>query len=109
MIKQVLAEGRCPPWVTGDEVYGRDAKLRAFLEDQHTGYVLKIPCSFRVTLPTGQKIRADHAARLVPAARLADRLGRARVQGRAGLPLGVAGHRLRPPPPAHPPPPRRPR
>ncbi len=26
------------------------------------------PCSFRVTLPTGQKRRADHAVRLVPAA-----------------------------------------
>jgi SRSO17 transposase len=68
IIKDLLAEGRCPPWVTGDEVYGRDAKLRSFLEDQHTGYVLKIPRSFRITLPTGQKIRADHAARLVPAA-----------------------------------------
>jgi SRSO17 transposase len=67
MIKQVLAEGRCPPWVTGDEVYGRDAKLRTFLEERRTGYVLKIPCSFRITLSTGQKIRADHAARLVPA------------------------------------------
>jgi SRSO17 transposase len=67
MIKEVIAEGRCPPWVTGDEVYGRDAKLRTLLEDQSTGYVLKIPCSFRVTLPTGQKTRADHAARLVPA------------------------------------------
>jgi SRSO17 transposase len=68
IITGLLAEGRCPPWVTGDEVYGRDAKLRAFLEDQHTGYVLKIPCSFRITLPTGQKMRADHTARLVPAA-----------------------------------------
>jgi SRSO17 transposase len=67
IVKQLAAEGRCPPWVTGDEVYGRDAKLRAFLEQRRTGYVLKIPCSFRVTLPTGQKIRADHAARLVPA------------------------------------------
>jgi SRSO17 transposase len=67
IVKQLLAEGRCPPWVTGDEVYGRDARLRAFLEDQRTGYVLKIPCSFRVTLPTGQKIRADHATRLAPA------------------------------------------
>jgi hypothetical protein len=27
IVKQLLAEGRCPPWVTGDEVYGRDAKL----------------------------------------------------------------------------------
>ena len=68
IVKQLLAEERCPPRVTGDEVYGRDAKLRRFLEERRTGYVLKIPCSFRVTLPTGQKMRADHAARLVPAA-----------------------------------------
>jgi len=67
IVTQLLAEGRCPPWVTGDEVYGRDAKLRSVLEDRHTGYVLKIPCSFRVTLPAGQKVPADHAARLVPA------------------------------------------
>jgi SRSO17 transposase len=67
IVKQLLAEGRCPPWVTGDEVYGRDAGLRTFLEGQHTGYVLKVPCSFRITLPSGQKIRADHAARLAPA------------------------------------------
>jgi len=67
IVKELATEGRCPPWVTGDEVYGRDAKLRQVLEDQRTGYVLKIPCSFRITLPTGQKARADHAARLVPA------------------------------------------
>ena len=67
IVKDLLAEGRCPPWVTGDEVYGRDAGLRSFLEDHGTGYVLKIPCSFRITLPSGQRMRADHAARLVPA------------------------------------------
>src|SRR5262249_42773000 len=67
IVQELITEGRCPPWVTGDEVYGRDARLRAFLEAQGTGYVLKIPCSFRVTLPSGQKVRADHAARLVPA------------------------------------------
>jgi SRSO17 transposase len=67
IVQELVAEGRCPPWVTGDEVYGRDARLRQVLEDQATGYVLKIPCSFRITLPTGQKVRADHAARLVPA------------------------------------------
>src|SRR5215471_16009038 len=67
IVRELITEGRCPPWVTGDEVYGRDAKLRTFLEDQGTGYVLKIPWSFRVTLPAGQKVRADHAARLVPA------------------------------------------
>lgn len=67
IIKDLLAEKRCPPWVTGDEVYGRDARLRQALEDSRIGYAVKIPCSFRVTLPAGQKIRADHAARLVPA------------------------------------------
>jgi SRSO17 transposase len=67
IVKELITEGRCPPWVTGDEVYGRDATLRSSLEDRHLGYVLKIPCSFRVTLPAGQKVRADHAARLVPA------------------------------------------
>jgi SRSO17 transposase len=66
IIGELLAEGRCPPWVTGDEVYGRDAKLRTFLEERRTGYVLKIPCSFRVTLSSGQRMRADHAARLAP-------------------------------------------
>jgi SRSO17 transposase len=67
IVKELVAEGRCPPWVTGDEVYGRDARLRQALEDQGTGYVLKVPCSFRITVPTGQKVRADHAARMVPA------------------------------------------
>ena len=66
IVAELVAEGRCPPWVTGDEVYGRDAKLRQALEDQGTGYALKVPCSFRVTVPTGQKVRADHATRLVP-------------------------------------------
>jgi SRSO17 transposase len=67
ILDEITAEGRCPPWVTGDEVYGRDARLRAAIEARRAGYVLKIPCSFRVTLPAGQKMRADHAARLVPA------------------------------------------
>src|SRR5262249_61349063 len=37
IVTQLLAEGRCPPWVTGDEVYGRDAKLRSAREDRHLG------------------------------------------------------------------------
>jgi len=68
MVGEIIAEGSCPPWVTGDEVYGRDAKLRVFLEARSIGYVLGVPCPFRITVPTGQKARADHAARLVPAA-----------------------------------------
>ena len=83
IVKKLLAEGRCPPWVTGDEVYGRDAGLQSALKDQRTGYVLKIPCSFRVTLPAGKKMRADHAARLVPANGPRTR-ERAATDGRAG-------------------------
>src|SRR5215467_7897969 len=67
IVKNLVAEKRCPPWVTGDEVYGRDAKLRSVLEDRHLGYALKVPCSIRVTLPTGHKMRADHTAQLIPA------------------------------------------
>ena len=37
MLGEIIAEGSCPPWVTGDEVYGRDAKLRSFLEARRTG------------------------------------------------------------------------
>ena len=36
IVEELVAGGCCPPWVTGDEVYGRDARLRAFLEDQGT-------------------------------------------------------------------------
>jgi hypothetical protein len=67
MLEEMIAEGPCPPWVTGDEVYGRDAKLRAFLEARRVGYVPGVPCSFRITLPTGQKLRGDHTARMIPA------------------------------------------
>src|SRR5262249_50580207 len=83
IITQLLAEGRCPPWVTGDDVHGRDAGLRPVLEGRHTGHVLTIPCSFRVTLPDGQKMRTDHAARLVPArARQTASAGRGSKGGR---------------------------
>jgi SRSO17 transposase len=65
MVEEVIAEGFCPPWLTGDEEYGRDAKLRGFAEAAGLGCVLKIPCSFRITVPAGQKMRADHAAVLL--------------------------------------------
>ncbi len=59
--------GVLPPWVSADEVYGRDPDLRAFCEDRGVGYVLGIPCSFTVTLTSRRKVRADQALKLVPA------------------------------------------
>jgi SRSO17 transposase len=67
MLTALEGQGISAPWAAADEVYGRDTRLRAFLEGRGTGYVLDIPCSFRITVPSGRKIRADAAARLVPA------------------------------------------
>jgi hypothetical protein len=49
--RRVHAEHRLPPWVTGDQVYGRDPQLRAWLEspEVNTGYVLGISTSTRIT------------------------------------------------------------
>ena len=59
--------GALPPWVTADEVYGRDTPLRAFCQDRGVGYVLGVPCSFTVTLTSRRRVRADKALKLVPA------------------------------------------
>jgi SRSO17 transposase len=69
LLTDLETAGRLPPWITADEVYGRDPALRAFCEhpDRDLGYVLEVPCSFRVNLPHRGKVRADRAVRLVPA------------------------------------------
>jgi SRSO17 transposase len=52
-------------FVCGDEVYGSCTDLREFLEGQGQAYVLRVACSFMVTL-AGTKIScADAVARLV--------------------------------------------
>ena len=59
--------GVLPPWVTGDEVYGQNPALRAFCENHGVGYVLGVPCSFRVQLNYRLKTRVDKALGFVPA------------------------------------------
>lgn len=39
MLTDLDAAGLLPPWATGDEVYGRDPKLRGFCEEHDVGYV----------------------------------------------------------------------
>ncbi len=68
MLTELHAAGVLPPWATGDEVYGRDARLRAWCEHHGVGYVFGIPCSFRISLRSGTRLRADTAGKLVPAA-----------------------------------------
>jgi SRSO17 transposase len=61
ILADLHAEGRLPAWVTGDEVYGRDPGLRAWLESEqvNTGYVLGISKSTRIAFATGTTVRAD--------------------------------------------------
>lgn len=59
--------GALPPWVAGDEVYGRDTTLRTSCEAWGVGYVLGAPRSFTTQLTGGRKVRVDHALKMAPA------------------------------------------
>ena len=54
-------------WVAADEVYGRSARLRAECEQAGKGYVLAVPVSFTVTLPSGRRATMAWLARIIPA------------------------------------------
>jgi SRSO17 transposase len=69
-------------WVTGDEVYGADPRLRAELEVRGVGYVLAVACGHRVAFG-GTSHRADSLLKQIPA--------RAWQQVSAGK--GAKGHR----------------
>jgi hypothetical protein len=47
---EAFAGGAVFDFVCGDEVYGACTRLREFLEGRHQAYVLRVPCSFRLTL-----------------------------------------------------------
>ncbi|MEU8221829.1 IS701 family transposase, partial [Kribbella sp. NPDC048915] len=65
MIIRALDAGVTAGWVTGDEVYGGDPKLRQTLEDRGIGYVLAVACSHQIHTQAG-KIRADALAARLP-------------------------------------------
>ena len=62
-IGRLLAAGLPARWAAFDEVYGRSGELRRFCESANLVYVAVVPRDFRVTLPSGAIVRADHAAR----------------------------------------------
>ncbi|MGW4033107.1 IS701 family transposase [Streptomyces sp. NPDC004838] len=60
MIAAALDAGAKAPWVTGDEAYGQDPRLRAALEARGTGYVLAVARSTRVRINHGRTpVRAE--------------------------------------------------
>ncbi|GAA2484812.1 hypothetical protein GCM10010276_23230 [Streptomyces longisporus] len=83
MIERFLDAGHRIDWVTGDEVYGGNPKLRAALEERGMGYVLAVACSAEVDTKAG-KFHADALAAKLPK--------RARQKLSAGR--GAKGHRF---------------
>jgi SRSO17 transposase len=67
MIERAADAGVPFSWVTGDEVYGGNPKLRGRLEERRLPYVMAVACSETVRVPAGS-FRADELAALVPAA-----------------------------------------
>jgi len=53
-------------WVAGDEVYGGNGPLRAWLEQQEIRYVLAVACDHRVPAGAGRTVRADQLAARLP-------------------------------------------
>ncbi|MBT2363941.1 IS701 family transposase [Streptomyces sp. ISL-10] len=65
MIERFLDAGHHVGWVTGDEVYGGNPKLREALEERGIGYVLAVACSAEVATGAGT-FRADALVKKVP-------------------------------------------
>jgi SRSO17 transposase len=65
MLARALEAGVPAAWVTGDEVYGANPKLRAELETRGVGYVLAVACDHPV-VAAGGTYRADALRRRVP-------------------------------------------
>jgi SRSO17 transposase len=63
MVLATLNAGVRASWMTGDEVYGQDPRLRAALEARQMGYVLAIAGNRRVDLQGVRLSAAEVAAR----------------------------------------------
>jgi len=83
MITRALDAGVDAPWVTGDEVYGAEPRLRGALEDRGVGYVLAIGCDRRVATGAGT-LRPDELATRLPK----------HVWQRQSAGTGAKGHRF---------------
>jgi SRSO17 transposase len=69
MIGRALDSGAVAAWVAADEVYGRDSKLRRFLEGRQMAYVLAVASDQRLWQSDFMQHRVDAIARSLPAPR----------------------------------------
>jgi Transposase DDE domain len=58
----VLADGICPDFACGDEVYGSCTQLREHLEARGLAYVLRVPSNFCFTVARGVRLTCKQAA-----------------------------------------------
>ncbi len=84
ILNEAFADGVRLDFVCGDEVYGSCTELREYLEDHDQAYVLRVPSSFRLTLPGGVTLTCKQAAA---------RLGRRRGWEVRSAGNGSKGHR----------------
>ena len=66
MIERALAAGAPCGWVTGDEVYGSDRKLRRWLESRPMAYVLAVASDQRLWGPDLAQHRVDAITQSLP-------------------------------------------
>jgi SRSO17 transposase len=69
MIGRALDAGATASWVTADEVYGHDSKLRRFLESRQIAYVLAVASDQRLWQSDFMQHRVDAIALSMPASR----------------------------------------
>ncbi len=65
MLERTFKAGMPCGWVTGDEVYGHDSKLRRWLEERHQPYVLAVAADQRLWRDMCQQ-RVDELAHQLP-------------------------------------------
>jgi SRSO17 transposase len=85
MIERAVAAGVAFGWVAGDEVYGDNGPLRAWLEERDIAHVLAVACRHRVPAGAGPALRPDELAARLPKTGLAAAPGRRGRQGKALL------------------------
>lgn len=63
LIRETHEEGISADFVTGDEVYGASPDLREYCEQTEQGYVLRVACTFPITLGAGTTLTCKQAVR----------------------------------------------
>lgn len=67
MIERALDVGVPCGWITGDEVYGRDRRLRVWLESREQAFVLAVARSEPLWWQGPQHVKAEEIAQALPA------------------------------------------